>query len=228
MAARIPRGRRGGAVKYTEENFVGRVFNRLTVVAYNKRLEGRHHWVCKCSCGREKITSASFLIAGRVKSCGCLLIDNGKNQKNRRTHGLAHTDIYWSWQNMKARCLRKNHKQYYTYGKRGITITPKWLSFAGFLDDMGASWTVGSSIERKDVNKGYCKDNCCWIPKNRQSYNTTKTHWVCWKGKVMCAADAAVLSGVVYGTLINRIKANCPPHLLFLEPHNGRAHRAIG
>jgi hypothetical protein len=74
-------------------NLTNRIFGRLKVV---QKLESRltsggnpvAQWLCKCSCGQEKIVSAGSLLQGKVKSCGCWLIDSAREKgfKNK-THG---------------------------------------------------------------------------------------------------------------------------------------------
>lgn len=53
--------------KYTDI-IVGQRFDRLTVVDYTKR--SKIH--CKCDCGEEVVVTASNLLRGNTKSCGCL------------------------------------------------------------------------------------------------------------------------------------------------------------
>ncbi len=58
-------------------NLIGQTFNRLTVL---ERVEGGKkgcRWLCKCSCGNEKIVYGHYLKNGHVKSCGCLKQKNG-------------------------------------------------------------------------------------------------------------------------------------------------------
>jgi len=81
------------------------------------------------------------------------------------------TPTYVSWQKMKDRCLNSNHKYFHLYGGRGITIDPKWMSFEGFLEDMGTMPESGFSIDRVDNEIGYTKNNCRWIPRNEQQKN---------------------------------------------------------
>jgi len=85
---------------------------------------------------------------------------------------------YRSWQMMKNRCLNPKAGDYSYYGGRGIGIDPKWLTFEGFLEDMGRRPTKLHSIDRIDSDKDYGPDNCRWATREEQSrnrsYSTTK------------------------------------------------------
>lgn len=52
------------------ENLSGKVFGELTVISREKSLKGRTRWLCRCTCGREKIVTAHELKSGRVICCG--------------------------------------------------------------------------------------------------------------------------------------------------------------
>lgn len=54
------------------EDLTGRTFGLLTVVGREESRNGRSRWLCRCTCGGEKIVTAYDLKAGKVKSCGCL------------------------------------------------------------------------------------------------------------------------------------------------------------
>jgi hypothetical protein len=41
---------------------------------------------------------------------------------------------------------------------------------------------VGYSLERIDVNKNYCPENCEWIPKGQQPDNTRRSVWLEYGG----------------------------------------------
>lgn len=97
----------------------------------------------------------------------------GKGNPNHR-HGMHGTQTYNSWSGMIKRCTNKNNPKYHIYGGRGITVCDKWLTFVGFLDDMGVS-PVGYSIERIDNNESYNKDNCKWLPFAEQARNRRST-----------------------------------------------------
>lgn len=76
---------------------------------------------------------------------------------------------------MRTRCCDPNHPTYKHYGARGITLDPRWLDFKLFYADMGDKPGKGYTIERKDHNGNYCKDNCIWLPKRLQNRNMRST-----------------------------------------------------
>lgn len=54
------------------KDLTGQQFGRLTVLRYNfSDKQGKAHWFCQCSCGKQKTIGASNLHGG-TKSCGCL------------------------------------------------------------------------------------------------------------------------------------------------------------
>lgn len=67
--------RRASPTKRVVVELNGRQFGRLTVIGRDQgsasSSQGRK-WVCRCSCGTAKLVSASSLLSGATKSCGCL------------------------------------------------------------------------------------------------------------------------------------------------------------
>jgi hypothetical protein len=87
-----------------------------------------------------------------------------------RKHGMGGTPTYNSWKHMMARCYKPENQDYHNYGGRGITVCEAWHDPRVFLADMGEK-RDGFSIERIDVNLGYFKDNCYWLPMRLQARN---------------------------------------------------------
>lgn len=60
------------------EDLTGQTFSRYTVLSLEPPLPTTrgHRWLCRCSCGTEKVVSARSLKAGDAKSCGCLTTPN--------------------------------------------------------------------------------------------------------------------------------------------------------
>lgn len=81
---------------------------------------------------------------------------------------------YSSYYAMLSRCTNTKHKDFPNYGGRGVCVQPEWLeSFDNFLADMGLR-PEGTSLDRKDFNGHYVKENCAWHSQSIQ--NRFKRH----------------------------------------------------
>lgn len=77
---------------------------------------------------------------------------------------------YNSWAGMLGRCADPTNPAYKNWGGRGITVCKRWYHFANFAADMGIR-PLGTSIERKNNDKGYSKSNCQWHTRSQQCFN---------------------------------------------------------
>lgn len=55
---------------------------------------------------------------------------------------------------------------------------PNWLTFAGFLEDMGER-PPGTTLDRINPLGQYVKDNCRWATRQVQDFNKTNTKMYC-------------------------------------------------
>ena len=167
------------------QDLINKVYTMLTVIEEAENGRRGVRWKCRCECGNEVIVYAADLRTKHQLSCGCL------KWKGTPTHGLSDSAIRQCYYNMRKRCYSPNFKSYKDYGGRGITICEEWSTFQGFLDDMLPTHKPGLSIERKDVNGNYCKDNCCWESKKIQANNTRSNHYVEYLGEKYTLATLA-------------------------------------
>ena len=66
-------------------DLTGRQFGLLRVIAYAGRQEnGKHAWLVRCACGKEKVVLASNLTGHKTQSCGC----SRRAARGRRTECL--------------------------------------------------------------------------------------------------------------------------------------------
>ena len=146
---------------------IGAVFGKLTITGFAERRKTCRYVFCKCDCGNPKEFEVftGNIGKGHTTSCGCV------QQANITTHGRSGTRAYKIYHHMVQRCHNPNKDIYPEYGGRGITVCDRWLeSFENFLEDMGEP-PKGYSLDRKDNNFGYSKDNCRWASLGTQVFN---------------------------------------------------------
>ena len=132
-------------------------------------------WLCKCSCGTEKVVIGSDIRHGKSLSCGCKGSRAFVGDINR-THGQTNTRLYTTWQNMHARC---NDTEAKNYGGKGVRVCDEWSRFepfflwakqSGYRDDL--------TIERLDNSLGYFPENCSWASYKDQARHRSIVHMV--------------------------------------------------
>lgn len=112
--------------------------------------------------------------------------------------------FYRIWTAIVFRCNKKTASNFKNYGGRGIKC--EWNSFEEFKADMFESYKNGLTIERKDNNKGYSKENCRWATYQEQANNKRSNHYLEFKGIKKSIADWAREFNLTYDTLKLRIK----------------------
>ena len=181
-------------------NLTGLKFCRLTVDSFHSKTERwQTMWNCTCECGTKKIVRGAHLTHRKILSCGCLHADNTAR------HRMTKTPTYNVYQNMIARCYRKNHFKYPIYGARGITVCDRWReSFENFYMDMGEK-PGNKSIDRIDNNGPYSAENCRWASLKEQQRNMRTNRLITHNGKTYCMAEWAERAGLTFKALEGRI-----------------------
>lgn len=186
-------------------NLIGEKFNRLLVLSEMPIRNMKTYWKCKCDCGNIITVQGSALTTDQTQSCECL-------QKERASvasfkHKLTQSTEYYSWTNMKTRCLNPNSQDYADYGGRGIRICETWKDdFLKFLSDMGKKPSKKHSLDRIDVNGNYCPENCRWAIPFVQTRNKRSNRWLEHNGLKMILQDWAEYFGIDQGNLSVSLK----------------------
>lgn len=185
-------------------NFVDltdKTFGKLTVKRYLGSEHNKSIWLCVCECGKEKRVVAYHLTNGDTKSCGCL------RGKCRIKHGRAKTPLHRVWCAMRERCYDENNQAYHNYGGRGIKVCDRWLeSFNNFLEDMGERPSDKYSIDRRDNDGNYCKENCYWATWIEQGTNKRNNHYLEYNGEKLTISQWSRKLGYSVASIRNRIQ----------------------
>ena len=152
--------------------YVGKKFNRLTVIREATTRNGRRYVYAICDCGTEKEFHADNIKTGRVKSCGCLAIENVK--KKCITHGQSANKLYFVWYSMMTRCYNPDFQDYHNYGGRGIRVCDEWFDMMKFIDDVTPGYFKGLQLDRIDNDGNYEPGNCKWATRVEQRMNQRK------------------------------------------------------
>ena len=200
-------------------------FTRLTVIGKSDKKDKSRVTIyeCKCDCGKTVYARRTFLLNGRVKSCGCWT-------KDRMTkHNMSNTRLYRIRNGMLFRCYNKNSSDYANYGGRGISVCNEWKdSFENFYNwAMSNGYAEGLTIDRINNNGNYDSSNCRWVSMKLQSRNTRTNHLYTYKGETKTIAEWAEITGIGHDTLTYRIKHNYPEDKIFLKQDLSTRHRAL-
>lgn len=189
-------------------DLTGQKFGNLLVL--KKTTCGKHYkYLCRCDCGNEIEVSVDHLRYGHTQSCGC--IKSTINSEIHRTHGKSRTRLYRIWGDMRTRCENPNYIRFHAYGGRGIKVCESWHVFSnfeewayqnGYADD---ATKYECTIERVDVDKDYCPENCTWVPLKKQGYNKTNTRYIEYNGVKKSLAEWSEETGLPASCIASRL-----------------------
>jgi hypothetical protein len=118
---------------------------------------------------------------------------------------------------MRYRCEKPSKHNFKHYGARGIKVCARWQSFENFLEDMGER-PPGTTLDRKEQNGDYCKENCRWATRLQQANNARSNHMIEVDGKRMSVSEAAREYAIPMQRLWSRLKLGWPPALAVRAP----------
>jgi hypothetical protein len=169
----LPKGNRPGLI----QDISDRKFYRLTPIEPTGEKVGLHYiWRCHCICGNETKASATNLIQGIVKSCGCL--KSAQSQQNIRKAITAITKydnpiIAQKYSNYRISAESNGRVFELTYDqfKNIITQSCLYCGSTGRFFKQNTHRMFLNGIDRRDNRFGYTIDNsvpCCHSCNSRK------------------------------------------------------------
>lgn len=192
------------------KDLTGQRFGKLLVISRDADYvspQGNRiaRWKCKCECGSIVSVNGTDL-RRRTKSCGC--VQRKAAGEKLTKHGKCNSRIYRIWKGIILRCTNSHHHSYEHYGAKGITVCEEWKRFETFLE-----WSIVNgyddtlSIDRIDNSKGYYPSNCRWATAITQANNTSRNHYLTFRGETHTLIEWSRITGISYSTLRNRINS---------------------
>jgi hypothetical protein len=166
-------------IRPKNQNLLGHRFHYLIVkefLAIDNKSQAT--WLCQCDCGN-LITLTTAKLNNGQKSCGCY------QKEKSRTHNMSNSRPYRIWLAMKSRCNNSKAWNYDRYGKKGIVYCDRWAIFENFWKDMKDSYLPHLTLHRKDNDRGYCLENCCWASVKEQNNLKSNSVLITYNGQTL-------------------------------------------
>lgn len=213
--AELPKARHGNGYK----DRTGQRHHRLVALrtdGYSDSGNQRHvKWLFRCDCGKEVSIPVNRLPTKH--SCGCLRTEKSREimVKMHYRHGEAkngqNSAEYRTWKGIISRCSNSDDPRYKDYAGRGVTVCDEWKDdYLNFLRDMGRR-PRGTTIERKDNDLGYSKENCRWATPLEQGRNKRNNIWIKFRGETLHVAEWSRRTGIKFGTIHARLRRGWSP-----------------
>lgn len=168
---------------------IGDKINKLTILEFKNVFRYGQNITfakCRCECGIIITRKLASIVTNKTKSCGCLQTEVQRNLAIKRNFKHGKSDhsyrLYRIWCGMRSRCYKEYTKGFKYWGGKGIKICQEWHDFTIF-----EKWAIENgyednlTIERIEINKDYCPENCKWITIEEQQINkSTNTFITAW------------------------------------------------
>jgi hypothetical protein len=156
-------------------------------------------WLCRCSCGEERIVRAMHLVSGASQSCGCA-------REPVIMHGGAvgeFTKKYKTWRSIRRRTENPKSPDAHIY--HGL-LYDKWQDFAAFDRDVPDPPDASLTIERIKNERGYEPGNVRWASAAEQHRNQSNCRPIEFNGRTQLLSDWAKEIGIGVPGLRGRIE----------------------
>lgn len=204
-------------------DITGKKFNKLTAIKFAYKKNGRHYWLFRCECGKEKIIMKRNVVCECVKSCGCSREKREYDEKRKaKINGVWREDFFknnkWSkrlyniYIMMINRCYNKNNSNYRWYGGKGVIVCDEWKNdFPSFYNWCIKSGYDGTkkrgeqTLDRINPYDGYSPQNCRFITIQEQEKNKRNNINIEFNGEVKNLKEWCDFFGKNYSDVYQKI-----------------------
>lgn len=159
-----------------------------------------------------------------------------KRGENLYKHGMSATSEHCIWRSMLNRCTNQKHRDWHTYGGKGITVCEQWKVFANFYADMGPRPSPKHSIDRIDPSGNYEPGNCRWATAKEQARHFSRNRMLTHEGVTRPLVEWAEITGLKRKTISDRLDTGwtveaaltTPPVRKRARNEEGRYVQAVG
>lgn len=152
-----------------------------------------------------------------------------KKQKERKVNYIRNSvraQLKKRYDGIISRCTDVKHKDYKSYGGRGIKC--EWKTFDNFCTDMIDLYTKAKNeipgslcLDRKNPNGNYCKGNTQFVSfRDNCRYNKRTSRYLTYKNKTLIIADWAIRLNTSRQSVRHRIEAGWSPEAIIETPFN--------
>jgi hypothetical protein len=187
-------------------NYVGRLFNRLTVREVFKRTDGRWFCRCDCECGtKDVMRRLDGVISGHVPSCGCAYRNRpamvGSNNPAYAGCGeILGSRMYWIKRGAERRGLPFEVTKEYLWElflkqNRKCALSGTELQFGRMYFQL----ETNASLDRIDSAKGYVAGNLQWVHKdvNKIKRDLDQDYFLAWCRRISDHSRIVAAPGLV-------------------------------
>lgn len=170
----------GDAMQYNTD-ILGNRFGRWTVVHQLPADKcNKKHFYCRCECGIERSVRHQSLINGRSKSCGCLVGDVQRVNRQKRPYEWLYNALVYSTNHRKKPVeMNLTYEEFVSFTQiLQCYYCGSFIDWRPYSIDDGRK--KGHHIDRIDSNKGYSVDNCvvCCSICNYMKLDYTKKEFI--------------------------------------------------
>ena len=136
------------------------------------------------------------------------------NQGNRKhcpvcyqadAHRMTGTRFHSIWLHMVSRASNPNDQDYWRYGGAGRGVSEDWREFRNFYRDTFLDYADDLTIDRRDNNQGYSKENCRWTTNMVQQSNKSNNRVIRYQDRDMHLAEFCRMVGASRGAMTARL-----------------------